>query len=384
MRRPPSAIEAIADVPEVLDFPRDIQPILDQLCVSCHGYEKTAAGGPRAGRVILTGDRGPIYSHSYYALTAANLFSDGRNQPRSNYAPRRLGSAASRLLNLLDGSHYGVKADAHQKTMLRLWIETGAAYPGTYAALGSGMIGGYLEEQQIDTDADWPAAKAAGDVIARRCAPCHDSRSRRLPSESLRRTGRHLVAIRPDGAVARATAATWSSISPAPRSRSSCSRRWPRPPVVLASAAIPRPRQPATVFASTVRSRLPEDFWPSAPRAKRASTRSSDLTCLDSAPPKEWVREMKRYGLLPAGRQARRAHQRLRHRAGLLAIALAHAIALTPADSFRLDRSPVVRYHCACDARFPKAGKLISGARWPASWGCRAKWVFWRTFLLRQ
>ncbi len=100
MRRPPSTIEPIAGVPEVLDFPRDIQPILDQLCVSCHGYEKTTAGGPRAGRVILTGDRGPIYSHSYYALTAANLFSDGRNQPRSNYAPRRLGSAASRLLQL--------------------------------------------------------------------------------------------------------------------------------------------------------------------------------------------------------------------------------------------------------------------------------------------
>ena len=116
MRRPPSPIEPIVGVPEVLDFPRDIQPILDPLCVSCHGYEKTAAGGPRAGRLILTGDRGPVYSHSYYAMTVASLFSDGRNQPRSNYAPRRLGSAASRILNLLDGSHYGVKADPRQKS----------------------------------------------------------------------------------------------------------------------------------------------------------------------------------------------------------------------------------------------------------------------------
>ena len=151
LRRPPSRIEPIADVPDVIDFPRDIQPILDALCVSCHGYEKTAAGGPRAGRLILTGDRGPMYSHSYYMLTIARLFSDGRNQPRSNYAPRTLGSSASRLLTLLDGTHYGVKATPHQKKLLRLWIESGAAYPGTYAALGCGMIGDYAENQIIDT-----------------------------------------------------------------------------------------------------------------------------------------------------------------------------------------------------------------------------------------
>ena len=147
LRRAPSRIEPIADVPEVIDFPRDIQPVLDALCVSCHGYEKTAAGGPRAGRLILTGDHGPLYSHSYYMMTIARLVSDGRNQPRSNYAPRTLGSSASRLLTLLDGTHYGVKATPLQKKLLRLWIDSGAAYPGTYAALGCGMIGNYAENQ---------------------------------------------------------------------------------------------------------------------------------------------------------------------------------------------------------------------------------------------
>ena len=76
LKRPPSQLQPIAGVPEVLDFPRDIQPILDALCVDCHGYEKTARGGPRAGRLILTGDHGPLFSHSYYMLTVARLFSD--------------------------------------------------------------------------------------------------------------------------------------------------------------------------------------------------------------------------------------------------------------------------------------------------------------------
>lgn len=179
--RPVSRIEPIADVPDVIDFPRDIQPILNALCTDCHGYEKTAAGGPRAGRLLLTGDHGPMYSQSYYMLTVARLFSDGRNQATSNYAPRTLGSSASRLLKLVDGSHYEVKATPAQHRLLRLWIDSGAAYPGTYAALGSGMIGGYAENQPVDTDANWPTTRAGAEAIARRCASCHSEKNRALP-----------------------------------------------------------------------------------------------------------------------------------------------------------------------------------------------------------
>jgi len=180
-RRAPSKIKPIAGVPDVFDFPRDIQPILDRLCVDCHGYEETARGGPRAGKLILTGDRGPWFSHSYYMLTIGRLFTDGRNQPRSNYDPRTLGSSASRLLQMLDGSHHDVQATPHEKAMLRLWIESGAAYPGTYAALGCGMIGNRAENILINTGDDWPATPRAAEVIQQHCAGCHDKPSRLLP-----------------------------------------------------------------------------------------------------------------------------------------------------------------------------------------------------------
>jgi hypothetical protein len=171
--RPASLPEPIADVPQVFDFPRDIQPILDKACVACHDYEATPAGGPYAGRVILTGDRGPMFSHSYHTLTTRQLFSDGRNRPQSNRAPRSLGSSASRLLRLVDGSHHGAKVSEADFKKLRLWIEAAATYPGTYAALGTGMIGGYIENQQVTTDEAWPTTRAAADVISRRCADCH-------------------------------------------------------------------------------------------------------------------------------------------------------------------------------------------------------------------
>ena len=181
VRKPAARIESIPDVPAVFDFPRDVQPILDALCTDCHGYETTPRGGPRAGRLVLTGDHGPLYSHSYYMLTIARLFTDGRNQPKSNYDPRTLGSSASRLLTMLDGAHFGVKATPLQKKRLRLWIESAAVYPGTYAALGSGMIGNYAENKQVNTGGDWPATSVATKVIQARCVRCHEQPSRRLP-----------------------------------------------------------------------------------------------------------------------------------------------------------------------------------------------------------
>ena len=126
MRKRPSHIEPIEHSPDVLDFPRDVQPILDRLCVDCHGYEKTDRGGPYAGKLILSGDRGPMFSHAYYHMTIRGLYSDGRNLPRSNYPPRTLGSGASKILTMLDGSHYDAKATQREKAVLRLWIETGA------------------------------------------------------------------------------------------------------------------------------------------------------------------------------------------------------------------------------------------------------------------
>ncbi|HJN12406.1 MAG TPA: discoidin domain-containing protein [Pirellulaceae bacterium] len=171
--RPASRIEPIDNCPDVFDFPRDIQPILDTLCLDCHGYQKTQRGGPYAGKVLLAGDRGPMFSHAYFTMTVRRLFTDNRNQAKSNYSPRSLGSSASRILKMLDGSHYGVQATSRQEQMLRLWIEVGAPYPGTYAALGCGSVGGYIQNAQINTDLDWPTTKAGADVIQRRCASCH-------------------------------------------------------------------------------------------------------------------------------------------------------------------------------------------------------------------
>ena len=163
----PSPITPLKGIPDVFDFPRDIQPILDAHCVRCHNPDKYA------GRVLLAGDRGPLYSHAYVTLTVRRQFADGRNRARSNLPPRSIGAVASPLMKKISGAHHDVKVTPHQREVIRYWIESGAPYPGTYAALGCGMIGGYAENRQDQHDRRWPSTIAAAGAVRRRCTACH-------------------------------------------------------------------------------------------------------------------------------------------------------------------------------------------------------------------
>jgi hypothetical protein len=157
--RRPSRIEPIGGVPDVLDFPRDVQPILDRHCVECHCPERYE------GRVDLTGDHTPLFAQSYWTIIQRGLVADGRNESYGNRAPRTIGSSASRLMELVDGSHYDARLSEREQTIVRLWIETSATYSGTYAALGSGME---------------PVALPV-EVFERRCGECHGSEPNTKP-----------------------------------------------------------------------------------------------------------------------------------------------------------------------------------------------------------
>ena len=151
--RTPSRIEPIADVPEVLDFPRDVQPILDKHCVECHNPDRME------GRVDLSGDHTPLFSQSFWTIMHRGLIADGRNEDYGNRPPRTIGSSASRLMQLIDGSHYDAELSELERKTVRLWIETSAVYAGTYAALGSGMH----------------PVKFPVEVMEKRCGACHGS-----------------------------------------------------------------------------------------------------------------------------------------------------------------------------------------------------------------
>ena len=150
MQRRPSRISPHKNLPDVLDFPRDIQPILDRHCVKCHGHDR------HDGDINLSGDRTPYYSTAYWTMFSKSLVVDGRNK-YGNQPPRAIGTSASRLMNYLDGTHYDAKLSDQERYTIRTWIDSGATYSGTYACLGSGMF-----------PVDFPE-----EVIINRCGECH-------------------------------------------------------------------------------------------------------------------------------------------------------------------------------------------------------------------
>lgn len=303
LARSPNEIAPIADCPDVFDYPRDIQPVIDRLCGDCHGYEKKAKGGPLSAGVNLSGDRGPMYSHSYFTMTTRALFSDGRNKPQSNYGPRELGSGASKILRMIDGSHQGVVATGRERRLLRLWIDCGAPYIGTYAALGTGMIGGYALNQPTHTDFDWPTTAAAKDAIGGRCGSCHaPSGNMALPTalsderkmsfwrfdqlDPRHRYSRHVIfnLSRPDRSLA--------LLAPLVREAGG-----------LGICKAPD-GSPATVFESRGDGAY-ADILAMISEGKRYLDGITRFDMASFKPRPEYFREMRRYGVLPADLDAR-------------------------------------------------------------------------------
>ncbi len=163
-RRAPSPITPFQGLPDVLDFRRDIQPILNARCVRCHSYEDPQ------GHAVLTDDLGVCWSISYYTLLAAGQVADGRNG-FGNQKPRTIGSSASALMQKTDGSHHEVTLKPDQWRTIWLWLESGAPYAGTYAALRN-------HEDQVREGS--LHAAFASPVLNQRCRQCH-ARNRQAP-----------------------------------------------------------------------------------------------------------------------------------------------------------------------------------------------------------
>ena len=182
-QRPPSPISRFEGLPDVIDFPRHVQPILDRHCVKCHNYEK------RPGEAVLVSDYGARrgarrYTQGYWTLLLRKQFADGGNA-YGNRPPRVIGSGASPLMRKILVKHNGATLSEDERRIVWMWIETGAAYAGTYAALltttGPTVSGG------------------AWAVIRRRCASCHNKPGMQLPTD-IKGIKPHYYRVIPEGA----------------------------------------------------------------------------------------------------------------------------------------------------------------------------------------
>ena len=147
--------------PRTVDYAADVQPVLNKHCVGCHG------GSTPQGRLDLTGDRTRLFSMAYDGLIERGMLKVAT--VRTGDDPTKKTSKESspilRITKHIDGSHYDAKLTPLEQDFIRYWIESGAVYPGTYAALGTGMIGGF-PLSQLDTRERTQPGSLAGPAAA--------------------------------------------------------------------------------------------------------------------------------------------------------------------------------------------------------------------------
>ncbi len=119
-------------------FNREVQPVLNRYCISCHDTKKNPNIPDFANSSIdMAGRDVPVFhQHSGYSYAYWNLMPYvRRNGPEGNYKmliPNEFNAHTSELVQLLEKGHKGVKMDKESWDRLYTWIDLNVPFHGTW------------------------------------------------------------------------------------------------------------------------------------------------------------------------------------------------------------------------------------------------------------
>jgi hypothetical protein len=215
-------------------------------------------------------------------------------------------------MDKIGGRHHNVQVSAEETARVRLWIDSAAPYAGTYAAFGTGQIGGWWRNNEpIREMADsWPTTPSAREALERRCGGCHGNGLPRFVTDQievesydleswerpLTRYSRHRLfnLTRPEK----------SLVLLAPLAREAGGYAHGAPPAQPMRLVEDRSRPPQPVVHPVVFSDTRDpDYRKILDHVEAAKARLDEIKRFDMPgfkPNEPYVREMKRYGVLPA------------------------------------------------------------------------------------
>ena len=127
--------------PRGFSYTKEVQPILDRHCVSCHATDDDPPPC-LAGELVPLPDMKRRVSKSYLALTHTRDERGNPDHPLVNWIdsmsgpallpPRHRGAATSGLMALLKEGHEGVELDAAELETIACWIDLLVPYCGDY------------------------------------------------------------------------------------------------------------------------------------------------------------------------------------------------------------------------------------------------------------
>ncbi|MCR4415110.1 MAG: SUMF1/EgtB/PvdO family nonheme iron enzyme [Thermoguttaceae bacterium] len=147
--RQPVEIEPWRGPPRNFSFKREVQPVLDRHCVSCHGgpSAKGESASPDLRGTVLTsdyksyiagsGDRygGRYFSVGYFELSRY-VRRPGIESDIHLLRPAEYHADTTELVRMLAKGHYGVRLDAEAWDRLITWIDLNCPFHGTWTEVG--------------------------------------------------------------------------------------------------------------------------------------------------------------------------------------------------------------------------------------------------------
>jgi hypothetical protein len=142
-------------------YRREVQPVFDRHCVSCHDF------GREAGAIVnLAPDRDLVFNVSYNELWRKKFITVVGAGPAAIQPAYSWGAHASKLTPTLEPAHYGVRLSPEEYDRVVTWIDLNAPYYPTYASAYPANLAGRspltpAETQRLEALTGVPLSKLA-------------------------------------------------------------------------------------------------------------------------------------------------------------------------------------------------------------------------------
>ncbi|TWU36489.1 Protein TolB [Novipirellula aureliae] len=135
MKRQPNELTPWYGATRAFSYNRDVQPVFDKHCISCHDYDQVAGE-----QLNLAGDLGLVFNTSYLELRSKSMVHAVGAGPATIQLPKSWGSHASRLAAVLQDGHEDadidkdIQLDREAFDRIVTWIDINAPYYPEYAS----------------------------------------------------------------------------------------------------------------------------------------------------------------------------------------------------------------------------------------------------------
>jgi hypothetical protein len=147
VRRAPSKLDGWYGKPRLFSYTKEVQPVLDRHCVSCHDY------GKKAGEILnLAADKTAYFNTSYMELWRKKFITCIGGGPAQIQQAYAWGSHASKLIQVLEKGHEDVELTQEEMDRLTTWVDMNAPYYPTYDSAYPGSPTGRspLDQTQLN------------------------------------------------------------------------------------------------------------------------------------------------------------------------------------------------------------------------------------------